>query len=278
MLGFIYNNQSLFIILCVIAFLVVLYFIVKATPAKASKKSKKVEAKSTDKDSENIEKKSDETSDLDKIKSESEESEKTQKKEEKNKKEDKKPKIVQIYKREQKDTSDKNSDKQATDPIYDRNVEFVNTSKNIAKFKSFAEEKKEEPQAEENDEFGFVTDSKEDCEFCEDHVKHFDHSRRLKSIMNDEENSNMFGSHISEKYMNINSDRHLNLNEKFNQNLFAMTERMMNNSENKVRVESDSDCGCEHSCCNEDAEDDEVKINMKTALIADTYFHRKKKK
>ena len=280
MLGFIYNNQSLFIILCVIAFLVVLYFIVKAAPAKTSIKSKKVEAKSADKDSENIEKKSDETDDLDKIKSESEEFEKTQKKEEKNKKDDKKPKIVQIYKREQRDTNEKNSDKQVTDPIYDRNVEFVNTSKNIAKFKSFAEEKKEEPQVEVegNDEFGFVIDSKEDCEFCEDHVKHFDHSRRLKTIVNNEDDSDMFGSHISEKYMNINSDRHLNLNEKFNQNLFAMTERMMNNSKNKVKVESDSDCDCRHSCCDEDMEDDEVKINMKTALIADTYFHRKKKK
>lgn len=276
MLAFIYNNQSLFIVLCVIAFLVVLYFIVKSMPAKASKKQSKVEEKkdeSAQKTSEEIkEKNEDSQSDL---------LEKTQITEEKSKKDDKKPKIVQIYKREQKQTSDNGETKKTVDPIYDRNVEFVNTSKNIAKFKSFAEEKKDEEQSSEdsNDEFGFVTDEKEDCEFCEDHVKHFDHSRRLKSIMNDENNDDMFASHISEKYMNINSDRHLNLNEKFNRDLFAMTERMMNNSEGKVKVESEDGCDCGHQCCDEDCEsDDEVKINMKTALIADTYFHRKKKK
>lgn len=272
MLSFIYNNRSILIVVGVVLVLLALYFIVKKTPAKVAKKE--VKAKQGE------EKKSDEKPEPEqKVETETIE-EKTQNKEDNSKKSDKKPKIVQVYKREQRSGEGENRTQKSIDPIYDRNVEFVNTSKNIAKFKSFADETKaEEPDAEmSSDEYGFVQDKQEDCEFCEDHVKHFDHSKRLSSIMKDD-NDDMFGSHISDKYLNINSDRHLNLNEKFNNNLFAMTEKMMANSEGKVRVEKGEECDCGHPCCdNDEIENDDVKINMKTALIADTYFHRKKKK
>ena len=53
---------------------------------------------------------------------------------------------------------------------------------------------------------------------------------------------------------------------------------MLKNSRSKVVCESDE---CGDSCCHEDCcddEDDDVKVNMKTALIAETYFNRKRKK
>lgn len=271
MLSFIYNNRSLFMVLGFILLLIILYFIVKKIPAKVIKKQAK--------EKQEVVEKTEASQEISSNPEEQVSEEKTQSDEEKNKKQDKKPKIVQIYKREQRQTDGENKPQKVVDPIYDRNVEFVNTSKNIAKFKSFAEEKpvKENTETEKADEYGFVQDKQDDCEFCEDNVKHFDHSKRLSSIMKDD-GEDMFASHISDKYLNINSDRHLNLDEKFNRDLFAMTERMMINSEEKVRVESDNECDCGHPCCEDEIENDDVKINMKTALIADTYFHRKKKK
>lgn len=279
MLGFIYSNQSWVIVIGIIVFLLILYFIFKSLPAKANKKES---TKKDDKKSSEETKSESQKQEIVEVKESDEKEEKTQKDEEKPKKDDKKPKIIQVYKRQSTTSSgDGDAKKTVIDPIYDRNVEFVNTSKNIAKFKSFAEEKKEEEKNEENvDDYGFVQDKKDDCEFCEDNVKHFDHSKRLSNIMKSENSDDMFGSHISEKYLNINSDRHLNLNEKFNQQLFSMTDKMMQNSENKVQGDGNPIVSSYfgQNVEEEDEPDEDVKVNMKTALIADTYFKRKKRK
>ena len=277
MLSFIYQNQSIIIILAVVIASYLFYLAVKKMPTKVIKKKTQEDVKDKKDPASKVvdpEKKSEEKNILKPETSE----EKTQSDDEKGKKIDKKPKIVQIYKRsERKDESNANS-KQDNDPIYNRNVEFVNTSKNIAKFKSFAEDKKEENQEEQNkkDEFGFVADEQENCDFCEDKVKHFDHSKRLSSIMKDGED--LFNSHISDKYMNMNSERHINLS-KLEQSLMRRTEIMMKNSETKVN------CDCEHEDCNngecetcEEILEDDVKVDMKTALIADTYFKRKSRR
>ena len=150
MKGFFYSNQTLVSVVAVILFLVILYFIIKALPTKVSKKESKKE-ESAKIAEEKVEENKEEVVE-----------EKAQEETEKNKKADKKPKIVQVYKRERVETDDSRETKKAYDPIYDRSVEFVNTSKNIAKFKSFAEEKKEEEQTENVDDFGFVQDVQED--------------------------------------------------------------------------------------------------------------------
>lgn len=277
MLGFIYQNQSILIILAVCIASFIFYLAVKKMPTKVIKRKGKEDAndkKASVSEVKDLEKKPEENDILEPevLK------EKTQTDKEKDKKTDKKPKIVQIYKRSERKDESKISSKQDNDPIYNRNVEFVNTSKNIAKFKSFAEDKIEENHEEQNqkDEFGFVADEQENCDFCEDKVKHFDHSKRLSSIMKDGED--LFNSHISDKYMNMNSERHINLS-KLEQSLMKRTEIMMKNSETKVN------CGCEHEDCNngecetcEELLEDDVKVDMKTALIADTYFKRKSRR
>lgn len=268
MLSFLYNNMSIIIVLVVIFVVIGLYFVVKSMPAKVTKKKtedKKPETKQEEK------KKDEEIVTEPEVKPEIDE--KTQNDDKKVEKADKKPKIVQIYKRQERTDTDKKEEK--IDPIYNRNVEFVNVSKNVSKFKSFKEEENLEEKA--NDEFGFVTDAQDDCEFCDDKVKHFDHSRRMSDFVKDETSDDMFGSHISEKYLNINSDRHLNLDEEFQNKLFQMTEKMMSNSDVRI-APSDGDSDFDDSMSLDEELDDEVKINMKTALIADTYFNRKKKK
>lgn len=288
MLGFIYGNQTLIFVLVVVIILVGLYFVFKSLPTKVVKKT--TEKKSVEK----VTQKDDEKNDIEKkvkeeIAKEIEKEEKTQNEEESSKKEEKRPKIVQVFKRESRVQPE---DKvKSVDPIYDRDVEFINTSKNIAKFKSFADETKvEEAEVKNTDEFGFVADVEEDCEFCEDHVKHFDHSRRMSAIMKDDNHDEMFASHISDKYLNINSDRHLNLDEKFNRTLFSMTEKMMNNSDGKFSDNKNNvgdsqmpslwsiDFSGETEGTDDEIIEDEVKVNMKTALIAETYFNRRKKK
>ena len=276
MLGFIYSNQSILLVLGFILLIVITYFVVKKLSTKVEKKAaenndkKKKEPDETIEISEDLDSKSQEkNTEVEAIEQESETE---------SKKESKKPKIVQIYKRRERPGEASISSKQDNDPIYNRNVEFVNTSKNIAKFKSFVDEIPEDLQNEEDnkDEFGFVEDKQEDCNFCEDKVKHFDHSKRLSSVMKDDA-ENLFASHISDKYLNINSDRHLNLG-RLEGGLFERADKMLRNSELKVKCDCENhEDFCNHDDCDhEDVED--VEVTMKAALMADTYFNRKRKK
>lgn len=271
MLSFIYNNQTIIIFIAIVAVFTGLYFSLKSMPVKVKKKENKKEEAEKSKDDNDAEKLADEA-----IKQQFDISEELLKEE--SKQEDvgsKRPKIVQVYKRREREQSGNDDVKQDFDPIYNRDIEFVNTSKNIAKFKSFAEETiTEESEQSAKDEFGFVVDKEENCEFCEDKVKHFDHSKRLSAIMN--EDKDIFASHITEKYMNINAEKHLKVKQ-LDEILFNRTAEMLYNSENKVQSEYEHSNECVHidDC---ECEDEEVKINMKTALIADTYFNRKKRK
>lgn len=282
MKGFIYSNQSWAVFILVVVVLVVLYLIIKALPTKVEKKQKKSEKQAGD-----VNKEESKDTGQDKVDESKQEStndqEKTQESENKDKKEAKKPKIVQIYKREKREDSSNGEKRKSIDPIYDRNVEFINTSKNVAKFKSFADESKEEVLEEsKTDDYGFVSDTQEDCNLCENKVKHFDHTRRLSKAIKEDRFDEMFDSHISEKYLNINSDRHLNLNEKFQKNLFERTEKMLLNSENKVKNDEHEKSSFSLFSNNESVEDfdddEDVQINMKTALIADTYLGKRKRK
>ena len=71
--------------------------------------------------------------------------------------------------------------------------------------------------------------------------------------------------------------------------MFARTEEMMKNSQDKLNVEKQTDEPVEQkyslfSASNsleteeDDVIEDDVKVNMKTALIAETYFGKRKKK
>lgn len=282
MLAFIYSNRTLLTLLGVVLFLIIVIQILKKLPTKASKKKSK-DNKNKEIIPEQKEQKQKIVPEKKEIDENVEIEEKTQNKEENSKKDSKKPKIVQIYKRDSRVQPDEKP--KAIDPIYDRAVEFVNTSKNIAKFKSFA---KEESKTDEDivDDFGFVIDEQEGCEFCEDKVKHFDHSKRMSAIMKDGSTDELFSSHISDKYLNINSDNHLKLDEVFNKKLFEKTEQMMKNSSEKLKSNSVESVTPRYSLWESDQIasqeevdfNDDVRIDTKTALIADTYFNRRKKK
>lgn len=280
MRAFIYNNQTVATLVGVLIVLIILYFIFKALPTTVKKKEKKSDKKKEKQEAQKpVEEKKQETKEPEPAKATVEE--KTQNEDKKSKKEDKKPKIVQIYKRESRE--EKGENKPKSDPIYDRNVEFVNTSKNIAKFKTFVDEKPKEGDDKNKDEFGFVEDYQDDCEFCEDKVKHFDHSRRLSSVMKEGGFDDMFVSHLSDKYLNIDSSRRLKLDEDFHNALYSRLDGMMSNLEGRIdlgqeRGESLFTSMNGFSAGDDEKADENVNVNMKTALIAETYFNRKKKK
>lgn len=282
MWGFIYSNRNWLSVVGVLAFLLVMYFIFKALPTKVAKKQK---AEKTSQKEENIATEKSDSSEEKKEETNSKtkedlNKEKTQNEDKNSQKDDKKPKIVQIYKRERSENKEEKSEK--IDPIYNRNIEFVNVSKNVSKFKSFTDEAIDNTELDdingEKDEFGFVRDNQDDCEFCEDKVKHFDHSRRLSSVMKDDNHDDMFASHISDKYLNINSEKHLKLDEKFHNMLYSRMADMVINSKSKINSSPEMSYNAAEEFRDDEIEDDDVKINMKTALIADTYFNRKKKR
>lgn len=280
MKGFIYSNQSIVYVVGSVLFLILLYFVIKALPTKIKKKETKEPEKKTEEPAKEEIKEPEKAEETPAKETASEETKK-------DKKADKKPKIVQIYKREHR-TESGETEQKSHDPIYDRNVEFINTSKNIAKFKSFAEETKQDDEVKDVDEYGFVQDVQEDCEFCEAKTKHFDHSRRISKAIKEDNFDNLFDSHLSEKYMNINSDRHLKLDEKFQSDLFGRAEKMMAKSMEKLNMKPEdidesqvpkySLFSQEVNVSDDFVDEDEVKVNMKTALIAETYFGKRKKK
>lgn len=283
MWGFIYSNRNWLSVVCVLVFLLIMYFIFKALPTKVEKKQKaeKTSQKEQDTATETPESSEEKKEEINGNTQEDLNAEKTQNEDKNTQKDDKKPKIVQIYKRERSESKEEKSEK--IDPIYNRNIEFVNVSKNVSKFKSFVGEAGDNSELDgdvngEKDKFGFVRDNQEDCEFCEDKVKHFDHSRRLSSVMKDDNHDDMFASHISDKYLNINSEKHLKLDEKFHNMLYSRMADMVINSKSKINNSTEMSYNTAEEFRDDEIEDDDVKINMKTALIADTYFNRKKKR
>lgn len=283
MWGFIYSNRNWLSVVCVLVFLLIMYFIFKALPTKVEKKQKaeKTSQKEQDTATETPESSEEKKEEINGNTQEDLNAEKTQNEDKNTQKDDKKPKIVQIYKRERSESKEEKSEK--IDPIYNRNIEFVNVSKNVSKFKSFVGEAGDNSELDgdvngEKDKFGFVRDNQEDCEFCEDKVKHFDHSRRLSSVMKDDNHDDMFASHISDKYLNINSEKHLKLDEKFHNMLYSRMADMVINSKSKINSSPEMAYNAAEEFRDDEIEDDDVKINMKTALIADTYFNRKKKR
>lgn len=64
--------------------------------------------------------------------------------------------------------------------------------------------------------------------------KYFDKSRRLSRYVSEEDFDNLFDSHISDQYMNINTKKHLNVGKKFNKSLYSMASYVLAHGEIKI--------------------------------------------
>ena len=221
LIGYLYTHPIIIFFAVFLILGVVAYYIIKSLSSKATPKKQEVPKEKVEK-----------TEGQDDIKAQTEEK-KTEKK-------DKKPSVVRVYEPQKDDGTSQKSQTESLDD--DREVEFVKTSANVSKFKSFKNKSKETEKNESNvDEFGFVQEKQDDCELCETGVKHFDHSRRLSKIIKDDSFDDMFASHISDGYMNINVDRHLSVGEDFEQSLYSRASKTLSNSDSKVLIDPSDD-------------------------------------
>ena len=157
------------------------------------------------------------------------------------------PKISKVY--ERVETKHKQEDAKIVEPDISeeellKKMQFVNTSKTVSKLV------KNEPVQE-----GMVDENNE--EIIHEHVHtgdgpcvveeiaklkkhgHFDRSKRLSRCIKENDFDNMFESHISEDYMNINVDRHLNIGKDFSSSLYERASKTLANSDAKILIDND---------------------------------------
>lgn len=250
MLEFINSNPLLVWGFGIVVVFVMMFVLVKP---KSSKKNSK--AKNSKKESGEKEKKSDMSNQqkekLDKpenLKEETQSEEVSTKiyKKKKVKKSKSKPEVRPVF--EKKETKQQKEEVQTNDSLNDdlsNRAQFINTSKKISKFAGFSsmEEKLSEQvenltheQIEDLLESGDIEIDK-NCEVCKDFSRHFDHSRRLSKIIEEDAFDSMFMSHLTDHYLNINAEKHL---KDVDKNLFDRTAQTMDMADRKLTASEES--------------------------------------
>lgn len=312
MIEFLNSHPILVLIVCTAIIFVFMFATVKVPKKKSEKKDNKV-AEKTEKKTETV---SDDKKDKVQTKIETEitqdESEtKTKLFKKKNlKKAKEKPVISQVFEKTEKKqvlVEPKTKDDEVESDLQKR-AEFVNTSKKISKFSGLKniEDVQGEDISDVSDIDSILQEYDEDCEVCKEIASHFDHSRRLSKFIKEGSFDDMFASHISDHYMNIDSGRHLKLDD-IEKRLYDRALKTLSNSEVKVLsddedkpseklrndkdymkswleerrreeyakiIESQEDSHTDE-CVLDDADD--VMISAKNLVIADALLKRKKK-
>ena len=150
-----------------------------------------------------------------------------------------KPEITQVYQRtEKKEVVNENvSDDGISEELLSR-AQFVNTSKTVSKFAGFNAEQKEDVDDELISE-EFSEEISGNCEECKRIITHFDRSRRLSKIIKEDSFDQMFMDHLTDRYMNIDVNKHLH---DIDKRIYERASEMLSNSDVKVLVDSeDSD-------------------------------------
>lgn len=114
-------------------------------------------------------------------------------------------KVSQVYIRRKKEDNSlqniENVEEKKYNDLSDR-AEFVKTSKHISKLNGFSDQK-----IDEIVEDGIKDDLSENL--INENKSRFDYSKRLSDSVKNEDFENLFVSHITERYMNINPDKHI---------------------------------------------------------------------
>ena len=120
----------------------------------------------------------------------------------------------------------------------------MKTSGKISKFIGLSDVVAPEELAAMESEFSEMVkepEPEENCEICEKFVKHFDHSRRLSKMIQEDSFDDMLNAHISDKYLKMDSKRHLCIGENFEEKLFDRALKTISNSEVKVLAEGEGE-------------------------------------
>ncbi len=141
-------------------------------------------------------------------------------------------KVTKIYVRKPQNKILNDDKKDDREGIYDdlsQRAEFVKTSKTVSKFGGFKTHEEIEAEKEQIEEA--VKEEIENCDVCKEVSTHFDHSRRISNSVKNDDFDNLFASHLSEHYMNIDAERHLSGG---NDNIFKRAEELIQNGETRA--------------------------------------------
>ncbi len=168
--------------------------------------------------------------------------EESSKKKEKKKLKKLKPEITRVYEKKKLKTKEENSEnKEELSPIEEeflKKMQFVKTSKNISRLKPYTAE--QQIEAENIEELTLAPHECEECGEVHKPSSYFDRSRRLSKMIQESSFDDMFCSHISEKYMNMDDiSRHIRNCDEIEQKLFERAAKTMANSEVKVNITDD---------------------------------------
>lgn len=226
-----------------------------------------------------------------------------------------KPEITKVYEKKKlkskEETEEKKEDLSQIEEEFLKRMQFVKTSKTVSRLKPYTEE--EMMQQIQQEQISELTMAEEECPICKEEHKssYFDKSRRLSKMIQDGSFDDMFCSHISEKYMNMDEiSRHIRNCDEIEEKLFERTARTMANSESKVSVTEDNkinqlkdkdsmkawleerrrqelakyvksnneDVGTGDSFDYEDLIQDDVDLSARNVLVVDSILNRKGKK
>ncbi|MBR7172379.1 MAG: hypothetical protein IKD36_01120 [Clostridia bacterium] len=228
---YILQNPLILVALILVVMVGLAYIIVKPRKKQAKKDDKKPESESETKAPDDV------AADANVTASESEDKPKKKKK----KLRKLKPEITHVYEKKKLKSKEEQPEEKQEDlsPIEEeflKRMQFVKTSKNISKLKPYTVK---EEIVEEHIEELTMPETEEKCVFCEESHKssYFDRSRRLSKMIKDGTFDDMFCSHISEKYMNIDDiSRHIRNCDEIEEKLFERAAKRMANSEAKLSI------------------------------------------
>lgn len=152
-----------------------------------------------------------------------------------------KPNIEAVYQRQQSTEDVKDKVEEESVVIDNKEAQFVKTSNKVSRFIGFSDIQKKEEELQKFAELELQENFNPDdnCELCKSGITHFDHTRRLSKSIQSDNFDDLFMSHIGEKYLNIDSNRHLNRVEQMTNSLFEKASKTLINSDVKVLVDED---------------------------------------
>ena len=297
---FLLDNPLL--ILAIIFLLIAVVFWVVLKP-KVSKKSSKKENSVSDDKSKNITEKTDDVQTEQTISDKNESSSEEIQKKKKLRKT--KPEITHVYEKKQIQTKveqKKEIDTKAEEELL-KKMQFVSSSGKISRLKPYINEDNNQNEILEFEDLTELVKPE-----IEEKKSRFDRSRRLSQMIKDDSFDDLFCSHISDKYLNIDIDKHIKTCDEIQEKLFQRAADTMANSESKVVVTNDgvveelkdkesmkkwletkrrqeiaklmvddSNQNSDDSVYDEILEDD-LNLDSKTILVVDSILKRKGKK
>lgn len=210
----------------------------------------------------------------------------------------KEKKVSKVYVRKsQEKKEEKNSEDDSKYQKLSERAEFVKTSKHVSKLSNFRDESEALEKEELTQEF---KEEIKDCDTCNELKSRFDRSRRLSKSIKDDNFDEMFASHITEHYMNIDTERHVSSS--IEEDIFKRANQLVQNGETRAldsksqveynNLKSDKDklrYWLEHTNAREEKQEttvqedmenlkEEFNVSLRNLVLTESILKRKRRK